>query len=74
MNKPNKQTLVIPERIPGLLSPLPIARIKGFGGDFGERMVVGNLIPHASITIKRGSVACESVGRADLCSSWGLDV
>ncbi len=38
MNKPNKQTLCLPATIPQLLGPLPIARLKGLGGDFGERV------------------------------------
>lgn len=38
MNKPAQQTLVMPAMIPRLLAPLPIGRIRGLGGDFGERV------------------------------------
>jgi DNA polymerase eta len=38
MNKPAQQTLVMPAMIPQLLGPLPIGRIKGLGGDFGDRV------------------------------------
>ena len=38
MNKPNQQTLVVPAMIPLLLAPLPVGRVRGLGGDFGERL------------------------------------
>lgn len=38
MNKPAQQTLVTPAQIPRLLGPLPIGRIRGLGGEFGDRV------------------------------------
>jgi DNA polymerase eta len=39
MHKPNQQTLIVQEMIPILLGPLPVARLKGLGGDFGKKVM-----------------------------------
>ncbi|ALC44947.1 DNApol-eta [Drosophila busckii] len=36
MNKPNKQTILPLAEIPGLFDTLPVGKIKGLGGKFGE--------------------------------------
>ncbi|XP_022216880.2 DNApol-eta [Drosophila obscura] len=36
MNKPNKQTILPLAEIPGLFDSLPVGKIKGLGGKFGE--------------------------------------
>lgn len=36
MNKPNKQTILPLQKIPGLLATLPLNKVKGLGGKFGE--------------------------------------
>lgn len=39
MHKPNQQTLIVQEMVPSLLAPLPVARLKGLGGDFGKKVM-----------------------------------
>ena len=39
MHKPNQQTLIVQEMVPILLAPLPVARLKGLGGDFGKKLM-----------------------------------
>ena len=39
MHKPNQQTLIVQEMVPILLAPLPVARLKGLGGDFGKKVM-----------------------------------
>ncbi len=39
MHKPNQQTLIVQEMVPLLLGPLPVARLKGLGGDFGKKVM-----------------------------------
>ncbi|EDW79041.1 uncharacterized protein Dwil_GK12166 [Drosophila willistoni] len=36
LNKPNKQTILPLDEIPGLFETLPVGKIKGLGGKFGE--------------------------------------
>lgn len=39
MHKPNQQTLIVQEIVPVLLAPMPVARLKGLGGDFGKKVM-----------------------------------
>jgi DNA polymerase eta len=40
LHKPDKQTLVFPTATDSLLSPLPIERLSGLGGQFGKQVGV----------------------------------
>ena len=43
MHKPNQQTLLTPQGIPPLLEDLAIDRLRGLGGEFGNK-VSANII------------------------------
>lgn len=38
LHKPNQQTVVLERAVPGLLRPLPIARLRSLGGKFGQEL------------------------------------
>eukprot|EP00890_Picochlorum_soloecismus_P005649 jgi/Picsp_1/6085/NSC_03439-R1_sister chromatid cohesion protein len=37
-NKPNQQTLILPESVPALMGDLPIRKLRSFGGKVGEEL------------------------------------
>ena len=37
-NKPNQQTLILPESVPALMEDLPIRKLRSFGGKIGEEL------------------------------------
>jgi nucleotidyltransferase/DNA polymerase involved in DNA repair len=39
MNKPAKQTVIVPSVIPQMMNSLPITRLKGFGGKLGKELI-----------------------------------
>jgi len=38
LNKPNKQTVVVPRAVEGLMSELPLGKVKGLGGKLGAKL------------------------------------
>ena len=42
LHKPNQQTVLPPDSVRALLDPLPIDRLRGFGGKLGEALRAGH--------------------------------
>ena len=41
LHKPDQQTLLAPRAVSALLDPLPVDRLRGFGGKLGEALRLG---------------------------------
>ena len=69
MHKPNQQTLIVQEIVPVLLAPMPVARLKGLGGDFGKK-VMGDLGCSTIGEVVQTPLACLQALYGDSDADW----
>ena len=74
MNKPRKQTLILPQHTPAVLAPLPLKKLRSLGGAFGKEVMealdldtIGDIVKLDKAAV-RASLGERAEGVLALCS------